>query len=140
MRHVPPFPLWLGHAADARDVRGLYAAGIAAMVDLAMNEPPVVAPRDLVCCRFPLVDGADNPPWLLRAAVHTIAHLLAAGASTLVFCSAGMSRTPAVAAAALALLTRRSPEECLGEIGRTGATDISPALWRDLTQAVTREA
>jgi hypothetical protein len=27
---------------------------------LAMEEPPIVLPRDIVSCRFPLVDGAGN--------------------------------------------------------------------------------
>ena len=28
------------------------------MVDLALNEPPAVVPRELVYCRFPLGDGS----------------------------------------------------------------------------------
>jgi hypothetical protein len=45
--------------------------------------------RELVYCRFPLVDGAGNPPWLLRAAVETVAGFVRAGVPTLVFCGPG---------------------------------------------------
>lgn len=135
MRPIPPYPLWLGHVGDARDVRGVLSAGIAALVDLALNEPPVAVTRELVYCRFPLLDGAGNSPWLLRAAVETTAALLRANVSTLVFCSGGMSRTPAIAATALARVTGRSPEECLADIARTGACDVSTTLWRDIIAA-----
>src|SRR5882724_3262130 len=136
MRPIPPYSLWLGHVGDARDLRGVLAAGIAALVDLALNEPPVAVTREPVYCRFPLLDGSDNPPWLLRAAVDTTATLLRANVPTLVFCSGGMSRTPAVAACALACVTGRSAEECLAEVARAGNCDVSTTLWRDLISAM----
>jgi protein-tyrosine phosphatase len=117
-------------------LRGVLGAGIAALVDLAMNEPPVAVTRELVYCRFPLMDGSDNPPWLLRAAIETAATLLRANVPTLVFCSGGMSRTPAVAACALARVTGRSAEECLAEVARAGKCDVSTTLWRDLVAAM----
>jgi protein-tyrosine phosphatase len=132
VRQLIPYPLWVGHAGDGRDLRGVLSADIAALIDLAENEPPVAVTRDLVYCRFPLVDGAGNPPWLLRAAVDTVAHLLRSSVPTLVFCSAGMSRSPAVAAVALATVSGRTPEDCLAEVLRSGAADVSPALWREL--------
>src|SRR5262249_32464615 len=127
--------LWRGHIGDARDLRGLLDVGIVALVDLALNEPPVTVTRELVYCRFPLVDGSDNPPWLLRAAVETTAALLRANVPTLVFCSGGISRTPAVAACALARVTGRSAEECLADLARDGKCDVSVTLWRDLVAA-----
>src|SRR5262245_25290362 len=136
MRQIPPYSLWLGHVGDARDLRGLLDAGIAALVDLALNEPPVAVTRELVYCRFPLVDGADNPVWLLRAAVETTAALLRANVPTLVFCSGGISRTPAVAACALAHLKGLPAEECLADLARDGKCDVSTTLWLDLVAAV----
>src|SRR5688572_12689172 len=94
VRQVPGYPLWLGHAGDARDLRTVLEAGILAVVDLALNEPPAAVTRELVYCRFPLVDGPGNPPWLLRAAVETVAGLVRSDTPTLVYCGAGMSRTP----------------------------------------------
>ena len=63
MRHIPDHTLWLGHAGDARDKHELLRLGIGAVVDLAVEEPPAVAGHEMVYCRFPLIDGTDNPPW-----------------------------------------------------------------------------
>jgi len=73
MRRVPGSSLWLGHVGDARDLGVLIESGIEAVVDLAHEEPPLSVSRELAYCRFPLVDGPGNPPWLLRAAIETVA-------------------------------------------------------------------
>ena len=84
MRRVPGYSLWLGHAGDVRDLRCLLTTGIIAVVDLAIQEAPAPLTRELVYCRFPLVDGPGNPPWLLSAAIETVAGLLRNDVSTLV--------------------------------------------------------
>lgn len=139
MRRVDGYPLWLGNAGDVRQPSELLAAGIAAVVDLAVYEAQAVLPRELVLCRFPLVDGAGNPAWLVRMAAETVAALMRAGVSTLVACSAGMSRTPAIAAAGLALATGRSPVEALAIVTRTGPADVSPALWAEVVSMISAE-
>src|SRR5262245_17438832 len=103
MRPIPGCSLRLGHVGDVRDLRAVHRAGLLALVDLAVNEPPLAVTRELVYCRFPLVDAPGNPPWLLRAAVETTAGLLRDDVPTLLFCAHGLSRTPAVAASALPL-------------------------------------
>ncbi|QEH35978.1 hypothetical protein OJF2_45360 [Aquisphaera giovannonii] len=133
MRRLPGCSLWLGHAGDARDVPALRAAGIEAVVELAIDEAPAALPRDLARGRFPLVDGAGNPPWLLRAAVDMVALSLRANVPTLVCCGAGMSRTPAVAGAAIAMVLGCSPDEALAIAVEGGPADVSPNLWRDLS-------
>ena len=60
MREFVPTKLWIGNAVDARDIRGVLGCGIAAVMDLAIEEPPIQFPRDIVYCRFPLIDGAGN--------------------------------------------------------------------------------
>lgn len=136
MRQVPGYALWLGHAGNTRDLRALHAAGISAVVDLAVEEPIASLTREFVYCRFPLIDGAGNPRWLLRVAVETVAHLLRGGVPTLVSCGAGMSRTPAVAGAALALVRGCSPVEGLTLVSRSGVADVLPALWADIEVAL----
>src|SRR5262245_53804896 len=136
MRRIPGYSLWLGHIGDARDLSGLHAAGIAAVVDLSLNEPPQLLSRELVYCRFPLIDGAGNPPWLLRAAVETVAGLMRAGVPSLVCCGACMSRTPSVAGAAIALVRGCSAAEGLALTVQSGASDVSPALWLDIQAAI----
>ena len=118
----------------------MLGAGIGAVVDLAVNEAPATLPRELVYCRFPLVDGSENPRWLLRAAAETVAALLRANVPTLVYCGAGMSRTPAIAAAGLALAIGSSLTEALALVCNTGVADVSPALWADVQSAILRQS
>ena len=132
MRQIPPHPLFLGHLGDARDTRTLLEAGVRALVDLALNESPLSPPRDIAYSRFPLNDGAGNPPWLLRAAVLHLSGLIREGLPTLVYCGAGMSRTPAVAALSLSLATDQTPGDCLDLIAAVGPCDVSAALWQEL--------
>ncbi|TWU28531.1 dual specificity protein phosphatase family protein [Bythopirellula polymerisocia] len=136
MRQVEGYPLCLGNVSDVRNPQSLLTAGIGAVVDLAANESPEPLPRELVHCRFPLIDGAENPAWLLRNAVHTVAALLRADVQTLVYCGAGMSRTPAIAAAALIVAAGCSPAEALACVAGERASDVSPALWDDVQSAL----
>jgi protein-tyrosine phosphatase len=136
LRQIDGRPLWLGHTGDLRHVAELFAAGIVAVVDLASNEPPTLLPREFVYCRFPIVDGGGNPLWLLRRAVETIAALAEANVATIVCCSAGMSRSPAILSAALAKVSRSSPAEMLARVTAGQASDVSPALWSEILAAV----
>src|SRR5689334_1529287 len=118
MRQIPSCSLWLGHAGDARALRGVLSAGILAVVDLAVNEPPAPVTRELVHCRFPLLDGPGNSPWLVRLAVLTVAELVRVGVPTLVSCSAGMSRSLVIAGATVAQVRGFSLAEGLAEVTR----------------------
>jgi protein-tyrosine phosphatase len=135
MRQITPYPFWVGHIGDAADLRKLLDAGVTALVDLALNEAPPHPPRDLIYCRFPLVDGSGNAPALLRLAVRTTAMLLHDRTPTLVFCGTGMSRSPAVAAAALATFGGRPPAACLEQVAEGRPHDVSPGLWQDILGA-----
>ena len=136
MRHIPPHSLWMGHTAELRELRAIHEAGIQAVVDLAGNELPQEVTRGLVYCRFPLHDDDSNPNWLLHAAVKTLADFIRARIPTLVCCSAGLSRTPAIIAVALSVATGQPREQCLAELCATGPTDVSPGLWNSLGNAV----
>jgi protein-tyrosine phosphatase len=129
MNQILPHPLWIGHAGDGRDYRRLLDRGIQAVVQLAVEEPPLQPPRELVYLRFPLRDGADNPDALLELAVGALVSLLRQRVRTLVCCGAGMSRSPAFAAVTVGLVTGEPAEEVLKRIltGRPG--DVSPGLW-----------
>lgn len=137
MRRVGERPLWVGTARDARDMRAVHDAGIEAVVDLAMMCPPATPTRELVYLRFPLVDGAGNPPWLLRAAVEAVGGLVRAGVPTLVACDGGMSRSLVVVAAALWAEARDgSPDEVLRSVA-DGPADVHPLLWAEVRRVVT---
>lgn len=136
MRHIPDYTLWLGHAGDARDRHELFRIGIGAVVDLAVEEPPAVAGHEIIYCRFPLLNGTDNPPWLIRAAIDTTATLLREKVPTLVTCSAGMSRAPAVAGAALVKLGRPNLQDALLYLAAFGHCDVSSALLNDVVNVL----
>ena len=135
MRRIADHLLWVGNVGDVRDLGRIHAADIRVLVDLAMSERPAIPSRELVYCRFPLLDGSGNSPWVLRAAVAAVAGFLRASVPTLVFCGAGMSRSPAVAALALSQAFGQSAGECLDLIVGTGPMDVSAGLWRDLIAA-----
>ena len=136
MRQVVGRALWLGNAGDLRDAHAVLSAGVEAVVELADSEPLAVLPRELIRCRFPLSDGGDDPPWLLRMASETVAALLRAGVPVLVCCSAGMSRSLSVAAGGIALADGRSPAESLAAVVGAGPADVSPGLLVQLQQAL----
>jgi hypothetical protein len=138
MRQVEGYPLWVGTARDARDIKGVLDAGIEAIVDLAMLCEPVTPPRELVYLRFPLVDGGDNPPWQLTAAVQAVAGLLKLGAPTLVACDGGMSRSIVIASAALWFLMplKTSLDDVLAALAASGPCDVQPRLWTDVKRFV----
>jgi hypothetical protein len=136
MREVISGRLWIGNARDARDVRDVLQRGITAIIDLAIEEPPIPFPRDVVYCRVPLLDGEGNAPARLAAVLKLAASLITDRVPTLIACSGGMSRSPALAAGALALARCGEPDEVLRSITIGGPADISPRLWADVTDAI----
>jgi protein-tyrosine phosphatase len=132
MTQVEPYPLWLGHKGEGDDFRQIFDKGIKAVVDLALEEPPTHPPRELIYLRFPLLDGVGNRGELLFLTVSTVATLLKMHEPLLLICGGGVSRTPAVAAAALSLSEGEAPEACLRRVVQRHASDVSPGLWNEL--------
>lgn len=131
MREVIP-GLWIGNVRDARSYSTIIGSGIEAIVDLAIEETPATPPRELLYCRIPLVDGSGNAANRLQLAVQTVSWLLEAGVPVLVACSAGMSRSPAIAAAAVAQSQELSLENALRRVTESGSCDVSPTLLSDI--------
>jgi protein-tyrosine phosphatase len=123
--------LWIGHHADAVALARSNPHGIEAIVDLAANELPVSVHRDMIYCRIPVIDGGENSSDILRLAVDSVERLIRAGIPTLVCCSAGMSRSPAIAAAAISRIRKTSLAETMKDVAPDGC-DVSPALMADL--------
>jgi protein-tyrosine phosphatase len=124
--------LWLGTATDARDIAAVLNHKIVAVVDLAMEEPAIHYPRDVIYCRIPLVDGSGNRPQIVRVAVDLVASLIAMRVPTLVACGAGMSRSPIIVAAALTKIDGRLLEEALEEVTAGVPHDVSTSLWAEI--------
>ena len=138
IREIHPDRLFIGNAMDARDLSQLYDNQIAAVVDLAINEPPAQLAREMIYCRIPIIDGDGNSNAILETAVRCVVTLLRTNIRTLVACSAGMSRSPAIAAAAIAIVTQRPPNECLTAITTDGPHDVSPILWSGVKSVYNR--
>ena len=132
MREIIPQTLWIGNARDARDVKGVLDLGISAIIDLAMEESPIIFPREIVYCRLPLIDGDENSPPVLQTAIETLMRFIQAEKPTLVACSGGMSRSPAIAAAAISKINATSFDEAVKQIAATGPCDVAPGLWNEI--------
>ncbi len=132
MKQVRDHTLWIGHAGDGRDFRAILDAGIRAIVQLAIEEPPIQPPRELIFLRFPLLDGGGNDVAVLRLAIDAVLDLIEREIPTLVCCGAGMSRSPGIVAAALAHAYRSQPEQVLQVILQDRPSDVSPALWAEI--------
>jgi protein-tyrosine phosphatase len=132
MHQLTPHSLWLGHAGDLSNVSQVLAIGIEAVLELADSEPPAKLPREIIHLRIPLSDGGDNPPVRLHLAVESVTTLLQNRIFTLVACSAGMSRSVAVTAAALARVEGKAVQEILARISKNHPIDVSPLLLKQM--------
>jgi protein-tyrosine phosphatase len=135
MREILPRILWLGNSKDVKDIHRLMELGVLAVVDLAYEELPPMLPRSLAYCRFPILDGQQSSMQILVTAIETVVALLKKGIPTFIYCSAGMSRTPAIAAAALSLLDGGALEDHLRKVVAGHPHDISPQLWEEVKEA-----
>ncbi len=135
MRAIVENLLWIGTAVDASNIKAVLDAGIVAVVDLAIEEKPVSYPREIIYCRVPMVDGSGNAPAIYRLALDATSTLLRLRVPTLVACDGGMSRSPAVAAAALAQVRGVPGDSILEEIARSGPHDVVPGLWAEIKAA-----
>lgn len=133
MREVHPGLLWIGSRRDTREPRLLFEVGIEAVVDLALEEQPLTLPRELVYCRFPLVDGEGNDSSMLLQTVQTTVDLLIASRPSLVTCSAGKSRSPTIALFALAAYLRQKPETIASMCSEDSAIKVHAQLWMDVS-------
>ena len=132
MTEIVPGLLWIGSAGEVGGISTILDAGIEALVDLAAEERPPAIVRDLIYCRVPLLDGGGNRAGPLRAAIEVVVSLLKERIPTLVYCGAGTSRSPAVAAAAVAATRGGSLDKILADIVAERPHDVSPALWEDI--------
>jgi len=139
MREIIPNVLWIGNAHDARDVKGVLACGIGVVIDLAIEEPPIQFPRDIVYCRFPMLDGEGNSPALLQSALDTIANFVNAKQPTLVACSGGMSRSPSIVSVVLAKIESLELVAAVERVTVTGPCDFSPGLWNDVRRLLNQQ-
>ena len=140
MHEIRPKQLWIGNAFDIRDPRKLFDAGIAAVVDLAFEEASAQLPRPLIYCRIPLNDGGGNPSTFLRLAIQTTVELLRSRIPTIIACSAGMSRSPTIAAWALGAVLETQAEIIIQQIAEIRSLEVKGILWNDCIKAMSESS
>ena len=113
-------------------------SGFQVVIDLAAEEPPIQLPRDMIYCRFPLLDGEGNSPALMKSAINLIVSFVQAQIPTLVACSGGMSRSPLIASAVLAMVDGIDLDEAIRRVTATGPCDFSPNLYNDVRKLLKR--
>jgi hypothetical protein len=136
MNQIKPYAIWIGHAGDGGDFEEILDNGIRAIVQVAAEEVPLQPPRELTLLRFPLLDGPDNDPDLLYLAIMCVQILIRNAIPTLVCCNAGMSRSPAIVAAALALELHALLDDSLVSVSKSHTTDISTGFLGDVVRAL----
>ncbi len=124
MRRVAP-GLHVGGIDAAGDPALLAEHGITAVVKLSHARPDTPYPDAVTVADHPLLDGPQCEYDAFRAAVADLAALLAAGRTVLVHCSAGASRSGAVAAAGLARSEGIAVDDALARI-RDRKPDVRP--------------
>jgi hypothetical protein len=117
------------YGQSPRDLRLLSDFHVDAVVDLAANELPAQLSRDMIYCRFPIIDGEGSSGAIIEAAIRCVVTLISNELRTMVACNAGMSRSPAISAVALAIITGQSAEDLLTRIVAGAPHDVSPSLW-----------
>ena len=130
--------LRVGTAADATDDSLLETHGVTTIVSLT-HETPNPAAQDLTLRSIPLIDGPQNSREQFTKAVEETVAALAADGSVLVHCSAGASRSPTVAATALALAQNMDLEDALQQVAdNRAAVDLHEALLRQAAHVYTQ--
>jgi len=136
VNQILPYRLWVGHADDGRDFRKLLELDLKALVQVAIEEAPLQPPRELLYCRFPLLDGIDNRPESISLALTTTAALVRDHVPTLICCGAGMSRAPLIAAAGMSLGHGEQLDVCVQHVAKYHRCDISPGLYSEVRAAL----
>jgi len=139
MREIIPNILWIGNAGDARNVQSVMDAGVQVVIDLAIEEPPFLLPREIISCRIPLLDGEGNHPARIRSAVDFITQFVKEQIPTLVACSGGMSRSPLIVSAVVATIEAITFDEAVRRVTTAGPCDLSPKLHGSVKQLLDRD-
>ena len=129
--------LFVGTAKDATDDSNLKTHGVTTIISLT-HETPSFAEQELTLHSIPLIDGPQhNREQFTKAVEETIA-ALEADETVLVHCSAGASRSPTVAATALALSQDMKLEDALQQVAENrDAVDPHEALLRQAAHVYT---
>ncbi|OSP08266.1 hypothetical protein B9H04_06800 [Halorubrum ezzemoulense DSM 17463] len=130
--------LFVGTVDDAGATERLYERGITTIVSVIRGAPAGGYPADVTVVTVPMLDGPQNDLERFEQAVSHVLSVLQTDESLLVHCSAGASRSPAVAATALALADDIGLEAAVDQlVTRRSAVDPHEALIRQAARVYT---
>lgn len=136
MREVIEGRLFQGHQGDLLERGGLERRGIDAVVQVALEEVLPGLSREIVQCHFPVHDGAGARADDLRTAIRAVVMLVGEDRRVLVCCSAGMSRSVSITAAALAVLENLDPVAARSRVLGGESGDVAPQTWDRTLEAL----
>ncbi len=116
MIEIVPSLIWLADGLEVRDLELISKMQIDAVVDLAYEETPISLGKSKLAIRVPLIDGEGNNQQHIRLAITYTAELIRSKTPFVIACSAGISRSPTILAAALSTVENISIEEELAFI------------------------
>jgi len=130
--------LFVGTAEDAGAGALLCEQGVETIVSVTHSGPDGGFPAGVTVERVPMMDGPRNEQQRFDRAVTHVLSCLEAGTCVLVHCSAGASRSPAVAATALALHDGVTLDEAFEQVAnRRPAVDPHAAIVRQAARVYT---
>jgi protein-tyrosine phosphatase len=124
MRQVAPC-LYIGGLTDAGRPKLLNTREITAVLKLTHSPPETPYPDAVTVADHPLIDGPQDDLEKFREAVDRLITLLERSETVLVHCSAGSSRSGAIAATALARMDGTDIETALARI-QDKKPDVEP--------------
>ena len=128
--------LFVGTIDDAENTIQLRDRSVDIVVSLTHDIPCV---PEVSVTRIPMVDGPQNDAQTFKRAVIETLERLDEGNRVLVHCSAGASRSPAVAATALALHSQIGLETAFEQVAnRRDAVDPHEAVVRQAARVYTQ--
>ena len=128
--------VYVGTESDAGDEPLLRKHGVDTVITLTHSNPET---GDITRVDVPMVDGPQNSHQSFAEAVETVIEQRENGRCVLIHCSAGSSRSPSVAAAAITRLSDSTLNEVFNQIvEQRPETDPHDALVRQAVK-ITRE-
>jgi len=123
--------LYVGSLADAGDTALLQENSINRIVSVTYGDPETGYPDSATVSQYPMMDGPRNEREVFAKAVEQVLMGLDQNETILVHCSRGASRSPSIAATAVALHKEIGIEEAFEQIGeRRNNFDSHPAVVR----------
>lgn len=139
MTEIVPSLIWLANGLEVRDLELMGRQEAEAIVDLAYEESPIASLKSKIAIRVPLIDGEGNNRQHVRHAISMTVELVRSKTPFVIACSAGISRSPTILAAALSIVEECEIEEKLAFVNSKKRIGVSQIFLADVKKAMADE-